>query len=126
MALNGIGEPAPTLIQVATQAVKIELFTQWQTYHNGVHMNRDTFDSIDFRALALAVITATGITVTADDVADNAVEVTHVNSFSIPKDGNLPVPGLTPRHDEDGMGRKVAYPKPGSDAWNEHMKQVQG
>ena len=75
MTLNGIGEPAPTLIQVATQAVKIELFTQWQTYQNGVHMDSDTFDSIDFRSLALAVITATGITVTADEVADDVPEL---------------------------------------------------
>lgn len=68
MALNGVGEPAPTLIQQATQSAKIELYAQWQTYQNGVHMDQDTFDSIDFRALALAVITATGITVTAAEV----------------------------------------------------------
>lgn len=70
MALNGEGEPRPTMLQVATQAATIELFTQWQTYHNGVHMDWDTFRSIDFRALAIAVMTASGWEFTADEVAD--------------------------------------------------------
>ena len=72
VALHGEGEPAPTLLQTAEQAVKIELFTQWQTYRNGVHMDRDTFDSIDFRALAVAAITGAGFTVTAVEAAIQA------------------------------------------------------
>ncbi len=63
MALNGVGEPAPTLLQVATQAATIELFTQWQTYRNGVHMDWDTFRSINFRAIAVATLTAAGFDV---------------------------------------------------------------
>lgn len=69
MALNGEGEPQPTLMQAATQAVTIELFAQWQTYANGVHMDWDTFRSIDFRALAVAAITGSGFSVKALDVA---------------------------------------------------------
>lgn len=71
MALHGEGEPQPTLIQVATQAAKIQLYTQWQTYRNGVHMDDDTFNSVDFRAIAVAVLTAAGFEVTTDDVADH-------------------------------------------------------
>lgn len=71
MALNGEGEPQPTLIQVATQAAMIELFTQWQTYKNGVHWDYDSFRSVDFRAIAVAVLTAAGFEITADDVADH-------------------------------------------------------
>ena len=52
MALHGIGEPRATVHQRITQALKIELFTQWQTYNNGVHMDDDTFFSIDFARLA--------------------------------------------------------------------------
>lgn len=70
MALHGEGEPQPTLLQRATQAATIELFTQWQTYRNGVHMDWDTFRSIDFRALAIAVMTASGWEFTADEVPD--------------------------------------------------------
>lgn len=69
MALHGEGEPQPTLLQAATQAATIELFTQWQTYANGVHMDWDTFRSIDFRALAVAVVTGAGYSVKALDVA---------------------------------------------------------
>lgn len=65
MALNGAGEPHPTLMQAATQAATIELFTQWQTYRNGVHMDWDTFRSIDFHAIAVAVLTGAGFSVTA-------------------------------------------------------------
>lgn len=71
MALHGEGEPQPTLIQVATQAATIELFTQWQTYKNGVHWDYDSFRSVDFRAIAVAVLTAAGFEITADDVADH-------------------------------------------------------
>lgn len=63
MALNGEGEPQPTRLQAAVQAAKIELFTQWQTYRNGVHMDWDTFRSIDFETIALAVIMAAGFSV---------------------------------------------------------------
>lgn len=70
MALNGEGEPQPTLLQVATQAATIELFTQWQTYRNGVHWDYDSFRSVDFRAIAVAVLTAAGFEVTAGDVTD--------------------------------------------------------
>jgi hypothetical protein len=63
MALHGEGEPAPTRLQAATQAATIELFTQWQTYRNGVHMDWDTFRSIDFRAIAVATLTAAGFDV---------------------------------------------------------------
>lgn len=69
MALNGEGEPTPTLLQTATQAVTIELFRQWQTYRNGVHMDWDTFRSIDFEALALEALSASGMTFTAGQVA---------------------------------------------------------
>lgn len=71
MALHGEGEPQPTLIQVATQAATIELFTQWQTYKNGVHWDYDSFRSVDFRAIAVAVLTAAGFEITADDVMDH-------------------------------------------------------
>lgn len=60
VTLNGVGEPRPTLVQAATQAATIELFAQWQTYNNGVHMNWDTFRSIDFRAIAVAALTGAG------------------------------------------------------------------
>lgn len=63
MALYGEGEPQPTLLQVATQAATIELFTQWQTYRNGVHWDYDSFRSVDFRAIAVAVLTAAGFDV---------------------------------------------------------------
>lgn len=63
MALHGEGEPQPTLLQVATQAATIELFTQWQTYRNGVHWDYDSFRSVDFRAIAVAVLTAAGFDV---------------------------------------------------------------
>lgn len=58
MALHGEGEPAPTPEARVAQALTIELFTQWQTYRNGVHMDRDTFNSIDFQALATAAVGA--------------------------------------------------------------------
>lgn len=67
MALNGEGEPQPTLLQVATQAAMVELFTQWQTYRNGVHMDWDTFRSINFRAIAVAVLTGAGFEVKVVD-----------------------------------------------------------
>jgi hypothetical protein len=70
VALNGEGEPQPTLLQVATQAATIELFTQWQTYRNGVHMDWDTFRSIDFKKIAVAVMTAAGWEFTADEIPD--------------------------------------------------------
>lgn len=69
MALHGEGEPRPTLLQQAEQAVKIELFAQWQTYRNGVHMDWDTFRSIDFRALAIAALTGAGFEVKAVNAA---------------------------------------------------------
>lgn len=68
MALNGEGEPTPTLLQEATQAVTIELFRQWQTYRNGVHMTWDTFRSIDFEALALEALGTAGLKFTGDEV----------------------------------------------------------
>lgn len=68
MALYGEGEPQPTLLQVATQAATIEMFTQWQTYRNGVHWNYDSFRSVDFRAIALAVLTSAGFDVKTGDV----------------------------------------------------------
>jgi hypothetical protein len=64
MALHGEGEPAPTRLQAATQAATIELFTQWQTYRNGVHMDWDT----DFETIALAVIMAAGFSVVETNV----------------------------------------------------------
>lgn len=70
MALNGEGEPQPTLLQVATQAATIELFTQWQTYRNGVHWDYDSFRSVDFRAIAIAVLTAAGFEITENDITD--------------------------------------------------------
>lgn len=70
MALNGEGEPRPTLLQVATQAATIELFTQWQTYRNGVHWDYDSFRSVDFRAIAIAVLTAAGFEITENDITD--------------------------------------------------------
>jgi hypothetical protein len=72
MALNGEGEPRPTLLQVATQAALVELFTQWQTYANGVHWDYDSFRSVDFRAIAVAVLTAAGVEVKADEVPDTS------------------------------------------------------
>lgn len=69
MALNGEGEPRATLMQRAEQAANVELYSQWQTYNNGVHMDWDTFRSINFRAIAVAVLTAAGFEVTALDAA---------------------------------------------------------
>jgi hypothetical protein len=69
MALNGKGEPAPTMLQAATQLVTIEFFRQWQTYQNGVHLDWDTFRSIDFEALALEALGAAGLTFTGNQVA---------------------------------------------------------
>jgi hypothetical protein len=84
MALNGEGEPQPTLMQVATQAATIELFTQWQTYRNGVHMDWDTFRSIDFRAIAVAALTGAGFAVTAVEVATD-VSTSASAPFTQPK-----------------------------------------
>lgn len=41
-----------TRLERVAAALKIELFRQWQTYDNGVHMKPDTFAAIDFQALA--------------------------------------------------------------------------
>lgn len=70
MALNGEGEPQPTPVQVATQAATIALFEQWQTYRNGVHMDWDTFRSIDFNAIAVAVLTSAGYEITGDEITE--------------------------------------------------------
>lgn len=70
MALNGEGEPQPTPVQVATQAATIELFKQWQTYRNGVHMDWDTFRSIDFNAIAVAVLASAGYEITGDEITE--------------------------------------------------------
>lgn len=72
MTLYGEGEPQPTLLQQATQAAMIALFTQWQTYRNGVHMDWDTFRSIDFRAIALASLTSAGFEITMNAVTDTS------------------------------------------------------
>lgn len=119
MALNGEGEPAPTLLQTATQFVKIELYRQWQTYQNGVHMDRDTFDSIDFEALALEALGAAGLTFTADGVTDVPRlrrTLTRPTPFAAPTDAVAPsVP------DVGGW-----FPQPGTPAWEEKHDQVQG
>lgn len=70
MALNGEGEPLATPIQVATQAATIALFEQWQTYNNGVHMDWDTFRSINFNAIAVAVLASAGFEVTGDEITE--------------------------------------------------------
>lgn len=67
MALNGEGEPTPTTLQVATQAATVELFRQWQTYRNGVHMDWDTFRSIDFESVASAVLSTVAFTTLRDE-----------------------------------------------------------
>lgn len=99
MALNGQGEPAPTMLQAATQYVKIELFTQWQTYQNGVHMDSDTFNSIDFEALAIAALGSAGLTFTGRQVSE---------------------------YTDSGKGRKPAAYDLSPDAIAKHGEQVQG
>jgi hypothetical protein len=122
MALNGKGEPQPTLLQVATQAATIELFTQWQTYRNGVHMDWDTFRSIDFRSIAVAVLTGAGFSVKAVDATLQLPKFTDADFLR--RDAAVQeiideLDGKTPIHTVD-------YPQPGSQAWDDHMKQVQG
>jgi hypothetical protein len=149
MALNGEGEPQPTLMQVATQAATIELFTQWQTYRNGVHMDWDTFRSIDFRAIAVAVLTGAGFSITAVEAAlklptlddsdlgepmtDSEVEAydrmmsrtsAELNSVTLAGTTTRRSPGVTKVTEE--WGATVDYPQPGTKAWDEHMRQVQG
>ncbi len=114
MTLNGIGEPRATLIQVATQAVKIELFTQWQTYNNGVHMKSDTFDSIDFRAIAVAALTGAGFEMTAVEAATQGPPVTlpeHRTLASIRDRNSDPAvaayDALMARNDPTEMGQRL-------------------
>lgn len=120
MTLNGIGEPRPTLVQVATQAATIALFEQWQTYRNGVHMDWDTFRSINFRDIAVAVMTASGFEFTADDVPD------------MPKLRKL-LAEPSPFASEDPLGRTVTDGKVPSRPYGltaedvaAHGEQVQG
>ena len=115
MALHGEGEPAPTLLQTAEQAVKIELFTQWQTYRNGVHMDRDTFDSIDFRALAVAAITGAGFTV---KTLDAAIQLQKRDAEDVGEVRYSTHAAAQPRVTDH-------YPPPGSPAWEEMHDQVQ-
>lgn len=51
---------ATRLEELAT-AFRVELYTQWQTHGNGVHMRPEVFDAIDFTALATAGMTSLGI-----------------------------------------------------------------
>lgn len=122
MALNGEGEPQPTLMQVATQAATIELFTQWQTYRNGVHMDWDTFRSIDFRAIAVAVLTGAGFSVTAVEAALKLPQLSDAD-LGEPSDAYVKLAHETGR---DHLHRAVAYPQVGTKEWDEHMRQVQG
>jgi len=131
MALNGEGEPRPTLMQVATQAATIELFRQWQTYANGVHMDYDTFRSINFRAIAEAVIAAAGFPVETLDATLQLPKLDDEDITEMPKLRALltresPFAPPSPPVNPLDKHVKVAYPKPGSAAWNEHMRQVQG
>jgi hypothetical protein len=123
MALNGEGEPQPTPIQVATQAATIALFEQWQTYRNGVHMDWDTFRSIDFNAIAVAVLASAGFEVTGDEVTEMPKLrklLTQPSSFARAED-------------EDPLGRKVMDSNTPSRPYGlsaaavrEHGEQVQG
>lgn len=130
MALNGEGEPQPTLMQVATQAATIELFTQWQTYRNGVHMDWDTFRSIDFRAIAVAVLTGAGFSITAVEAALKLPTLGDDLHAIVPPEVTLAgtttrrSPGVTKVTEE--WGAAVEYPKVGTKEWDEHMRQVQG
>lgn len=115
MALHGEGEPQPTLLQAATQAATIELFTQWQTYANGVHWNYDSFRSVDFRALAAAVLTAAGVEVKMLDV-----------TLQLPQLGDNDLAGGTARYVDSGAGRKpTPYGLSAADV-AAHEGQVQG
>lgn len=122
MALNGEGEPQPTLMQVATQAATIELFTQWQTYRNGVHMDWDTFRSIDFRAIAVAVLTGAGFSITAVEAALKLPQLTDAD-LGGSSDAYVK---LTDQTGRDPLHRTVDYPQVGTKEWDEHMRQVQG
>ena len=110
MALHGEGEPRPTLIQQATQAVTIALFEQWQTYRNGVHMDWDTFRSINFEALAIAALTGAGF------------EIKAVNA-----ERDFPKPFTDPSLDNVTLAGTSQHPYGLSDeAIREHGAQVQG
>lgn len=111
MALHGEGEPQPTLLQVATQAATIELFTQWQTYRNGVHMTWDTFRSIDFRALAVATLTAAGFDVKMVDATLQLPQLDDDMREVVARQGSMPKPTVY------GLD---------SDAIAKHGEQVQG
>lgn len=118
MALNGEGEPQPTPVQVATQAATVALFEQWQTYRNGVHMDWDTFRSIDFNAIAVAVLASAGYEITGDEITE------------MPKLRKLLAqPGPFAPSDEyvdSGNGRKPAPYGLSPEAIAEHGRQVQG
>lgn len=58
MALYGVGEPKANQRQRICQALKIELYRQWQTYNNGVHLGQDNFDAIDFERLTMTFLAA--------------------------------------------------------------------
>lgn len=135
MTLNGVGEPAPTRLQAAVQAAKIELYTQWQTYRNGVHMDSDTFESIDFETLALAAIMGAGISVA--DVDLNTPPTTWVRkvgeSDDAPKMRKLltqpsPFAKVEQRVQEEATREHEARRAYGlsADAIAEHGAQVQG
>lgn len=136
MALHGEGEPHPTLLQAATQAATIELFTQWQTYRNGVHMDWDTFRSIDFKAIAIAVMTASGWEFTADEVPDMPklrALLTKPSPFAALDENTAAYDAMMARNDANelnnvtlaGTTRRAPYGL-SADAIAEHGKQVQG
>ena len=123
MTLNGVGEPAPTRLQAAVQALKIELYTQWQTYRNGVHMDSDTFESIDFETLALAAIMGAGISVA--DVDLNTPPTTWVRKVGKPDTGRGHKPAPLVQEIVNELNKPTPYGL-SADAIAEHGKQVQG
>jgi hypothetical protein len=114
MTLNGVGEPAPTRLQAAVQAAKIELYTQWQTYRNGVHMDSDTFNSIDFETLVLAAIMGAGISVA--DIDMNTPPTTWVRKVGESND-------IKQRQSEVAFKRAVRETKPSPSAKVEQRVQ---
>lgn len=96
MALHGEGEPQANAFQRLTQALTIALFAQWQTYNNGVHMDWDTFRSIDFEDLARAAYGPASEWLRenaerdSDSDSDRLREVLTTLAAEVAKDGQAP------------------------------------
>lgn len=125
MALNGEGEPQPTPVQAATQAATIALFEQWQTYRNGVHMDWDTFRSINFEAIAVAVLTSAGYEVTGDEIT----EMPKLRKLLAQPSPFAKADAVTPQDITDELDGKSAPRRPyglSPEAIAEHGRQVNG